>query len=299
VSAAKPEITLAALLRHARRLLTGAGIADAALDARLLVEHFSGTTRTDAVANPDKPVDPEAAKAIEAALARRVAGEPVHRILGFRDFYGLRLCLSTETLEPRPDTETLVDAVLPFVRTRSRESGRCSILDLGTGTGAIALALLSAVPAAQATGADISEDALATAARNARNLGLADRFATRKSNWFEKVSGRYDAIVSNPPYIPASDIDALQKEVRDFDPRRALDGGDDGLDAYRAIARGAERHLEPDGVVAIEIGNTQKQGACALFVLAGFERVEAKRDLAGNDRVLIFKARMKRPSRQK
>ena len=281
-------MTLAELLRKARRQLAEAGIADAALDARLLVEHFSGTTRIDAIADPDRPVDAGTADDTQAALARRAAGEPVHRILGFREFYGLRLSLSKETLEPRPDTETLVEAVLPFVRRTVQGKGTCRILDLGTGTGAVALALLSAVPQAVATGVDISADALATAVRNGADLGLDGRFRALQSDWFEKISCRYDAIVSNPPYIAAKEIAALQKEVRDFDPRQALDGGADGLDAYRIIAANAATHLEKDGVVAVEIGSTQKEDVTALFERRGFIALEAMRDLAGNDRALVF-----------
>ncbi len=282
------SVTLSDLLREARHQLTEAGIADAALDARLLVEHFSGTTRTDAITDPDRLIDVRTVDDIQAVLARRIAGEPVHRILGFREFYGLRLSLSKETLEPRPDTETLVEAVLPFVRQTVQRKGTCRILDLGTGTGAIALALLSAVPQANAVGADISADALATAARNARDLGLAGRFSTLQSDWFEKISDRYDAIVSNPPYIGVKEIATLQKEVRDFDPRRALDGGADGLDAYRIIAANAAGYLETGGIVAVEIGNTQKKDVTALFDQAGFTRLQAVRDLGGNDRALVF-----------
>lgn len=288
---AKPQATLVALLRHARQRLTDAGIPDAALDTRLLVEHFSGTTRTDAITHPEQEIGPEAVVALERAIARRVAGEPVHRILGFRDFYGLRLSLSEETLEPRPDTETLVDAVLPFVRETVEKKGRCTILDLGTGTGAIALALLHTELKAVATGVDISDGALATAAANARGNGVGDQFLTKKSDWFAEISGRYDAIVSNPPYISSEDINVLQKEVRGFDPRRALDGGADGLEAYRVIAGKAGQHLESDGIVAVEIGSTQKTDVARLFVLAGFDLVEAGQDLAGNDRVLVFKLR--------
>jgi len=284
-------LSLREMLQRARQRLTDAGIPEATLDARLLVEHFSGTTRIDAITDPEREVGSDIVEAIDAVLARRLAGEPVHRILGFRDFYGLRLSLSPETLEPRPDTETLVDAVLPFVRKTVARQGECSILDLGTGTGAIALALLHLVPAARATGADISDDALATAATNALTLGLAERFCARKSDWFAKISGRYDAIVSNPPYISSNTIETLQKEVRDFDPHRALDGGQDGLHAYRAIADSAANHLEEDGIVAVEIGNTQKQDVSAIFAEADFDLVDARRDLAGNDRVLVFKPR--------
>ena len=281
-------MSLAAVHRLARRRLSDAGIDNAGLDARLIVEHFTGTTLTDAVARPDMPVEARAAAAVEDALSRRAAGEPVHRILGFREFHGLNLKLSPETLEPRPDTETLVEAVLPHVRKVAREKGTCRILDLGTGTGAVALALLAAEPKAIATGTDISGDALATAAENADALGLSGRFTALRSDWFSEIRGRYDAIVSNPPYIAGKEIASLQKEVRGFDPVRALDGGADGLDAYRVIAANAARHLETDGIVAVEIGSTQKQDVTALFRQAGFTRLEALRDLAGNDRTLVF-----------
>lgn len=259
------------------------------LDARLIVEHYSGTTRTQAIADPQRSVDAAAIAAIDAALKRRAAGEPVHRILGYREFYGLRLSLSPETLEPRADTETLVEAVLPFVKATAERQGGCRILDLGTGTGAIALALLNAVPAATATGVDISKGALATAMRNAQQLGLADRFKTLKSNWFAKVSGRYHLIAANPPYIPSRDIGNLQDEVRDFDPRQALDGGVDGLSPYRNIAAEAARFLEAEGRIAVEIGYTQRKEVTAIFCAAGYMLAGAFCDLGENDRVLIFK----------
>lgn len=282
-----PE-TLGPLLRAARDRLAAAGVGDPALDARLIVEHFSGTNRTQAIAEPQLVVEANAMAAIDTALNRRAAGEPVHRILGYREFYGLRFELSPETLEPRPDTETLVEAILPFARATAERRGECRILDLGTGTGAIALALLSAVPGAVATGVDLSEGALATARRNAEMLGLAGRFETLHSDWFEKVSGRYHVIAANPPYIPNQDIGNLQDEVRDFDPHLALDGGADGLGPYRIIAAEAARFLEVQGRVAVEIGHTQRNEVTAMFVTVGYSLVGAFRDLGGNDRVLVF-----------
>ncbi|MEW9805564.1 peptide chain release factor N(5)-glutamine methyltransferase [Mesorhizobium sp. ZMM04-5] len=279
---------LSVLLGESRASLAEAGIDDAALDARVIVEHFSGTSRTDAIGRPDMAIDPRAVAATRDAIARRAAGEPVHRILGFREFYGLKLFLSAETLEPRPDTETLVDAVLPWLRRRVAAGGACRLLDLGTGTGAIALALLAEVPQATAVGVDLSADALATAGRNALENGLSERFSAIRSNWFEAVSGRFDAIVSNPPYIESREIATLQREVREFDPARALDGGPDGLDAYRTIAAQAAAHLEPDGLVAVEIGHAQKRDVTHLFERSGFRLVEARSDLAGRDRVLVF-----------
>ncbi len=279
---------LGPLLRAARSRLEAAGLPDAALDARLLVEHFSGTTRTQSITEPQMPIARPVVEAVESALARRLAGEPAHRILGYREFYGLRLFLSAETLEPRPDTETPIDAVLPFVKGTAQRQGQCHILDLGTGTGAIALTLLSVVANARATGVDLSEEALATATRNARHLGLADRFTALRSDWFEKVSGRYHLIAANPPYIPSQDIGNLQDEVRDFDPRLALDGGADGLDPYRVIAARAAGFLESEGRVAVEIGYNQRSDVAGIFVDAGYRVGGAFADLGGNDRALIF-----------
>ncbi len=277
---------LGELLRYARQKLSDARIAESGLESRLIVEHFSGTTRADAISSPGKVVG--GVSAIETALDRRIAGEPVHRILGYRDFYGMRLGLSTETLEPRPDTETLVDAVLPFVRETAEREGACRILDLGTGTGAIALALVVQEPRATAVGADVSDDALATAAANAAQLGVSQRFSARKSNWLAKIEGRYHLIVSNPPYIPSSEIEDLQDEVRNFDPRRALDGGPDGLEPYRDIASAAEDHLERGGCVGVEIGHDQRPDVTRIFEQAGYRLVAQHKDLGGNDRVLVF-----------
>jgi release factor glutamine methyltransferase len=281
-------VNLKTLLAESYASLKEVGIDDAKLDARLIVEHFSGTSQADAIGRPETPVSTEAVAAIRRAIARRAAGEPVHRILGFRDFYGLRLHLSPETLEPRPDTETLVDAMLPFLRQLAAREGACRVLDLGTGTGAIALALLSEVPEATAAGVDISVDALATADRNARENGLSRRFQTVRSDWFGKISGLFHVIVANPPYIPTEELETLQSEVRNYDPATALDGGTDGLDAYRTIAGQAKAYLEASGRVAVEIGHTQRREVTRLFEAAGFRVVEAKADLAGRDRVLVF-----------
>jgi release factor glutamine methyltransferase len=283
-------VALGALLREVRDALRKPDTADPALEARLIVEHFTGATRIDALARPEQKIPDEAVAAVRAALARRVAGEPVHRILGHREFYGLDLMLSPETLEPRPDTETLVEAMLPTVVGTVARKGECRILDLGTGAGAIALALLSKVEQAMATGVDISEGALKTATLNAGRLGLGERFTPLHSDWFANIFGQYDAIVSNPPYIPAKHIDSLQADVRDFDPRKALDGGEDGLDAYRLISQGAHRRLAAGGTIGVEIGYEQKDAVTGIFQRAGYRLIKAARDLAGNDRVLMFQA---------
>jgi release factor glutamine methyltransferase len=279
---------LGPLLRHVRAALQDSGRPDAALEARLLVEHFTATTRSDAVLDPERPVSRKDVEALEAALARRLAGEPVHRILGHRDFYGLRLMLSAGTLEPRPDTETLVDLALPVVRGAARRNGRCRILDLGTGTGAVALALLCEEPRAEALGVDVDADALETARRNADLNGLAHRFDAIRSDWFAAVEGEFDLIVSNPPYIATAEMAGLDPEVRNHDPVIALDGGTDGLCAYRVIARGARAHMAPGAMVAVEIGIGQRDDVERCFAQAGFVAAAAARDLAGIERALLF-----------
>lgn len=280
--------TLGPLLQHVRTSLEQAGKPEAALDARVLVEHFTGTSRTDAITDPQRPVSEEHAEAVLAALARRIGGEPVHRIIGAREFYGMRLTLSPGTLEPRPDTEALVDLVLPFVRAASDRHGTCQILDLGTGTGAIALALLSQEPRAQAVGADISDDALATAAINADMTGNTGRFQAVRSHWYSEIEGRFHIIVSNPPYITSKDVLSLEREVRDHDPLAALDGGPDGLAAYRVIAAGAAQYLEEGGIAAVEIGHDQSDAVGGIFAAAGFRSAGRAQDLGGVVRALAF-----------
>jgi release factor glutamine methyltransferase len=282
-------LKLASLLAESRASLKQAGRPEADLDARLLVEHFSRTTRADAISRPDMMLDRATVSSVRAAISSRAAGEPVHRIIGFREFYGLKLYLSAETLEPRPDTETLVDAVLPVLRRTAATSGACRVLDLGTGTGAIALALLSQVRQATAVGVDISADALATAERNARENGLEARFETLRSDWFAQISGRFDVMVSNPPYIRTEELEALQREVSDHDPARALDGGPDGLDAYNVIASQAAEYLIEGGTLAVEIGHTQKNEVVQLFAVSGWRPIDARQDLGGRDRVLVFR----------
>lgn len=283
-----PPAALGPLVRHLRQALEKAGVGEAALDARLIAEHATGASRSDLVTDPGRPLTGAQVGAANAMLERRLAGEPVHRILGHREFYGLRLSLSAGTLEPRPDTEALVDLALPFVRAAADRRGTCRILDLGTGTGAVALALVAQEPRAQAVATDISPDALATAAANADMTGMAARFRTVRSDWFEAVDGMFDVIVSNPPYIATNEIAALGSEVREHDPLAALDGGADGLDAYRAIAAGAPARLEAGGIVAVEIGIGQEADVEALFAARGLRRIGAARDLGDVLRALAF-----------
>ncbi|PYB73895.1 peptide chain release factor N(5)-glutamine methyltransferase [Rhizobium wuzhouense] len=283
--------TARGLIHDVRRRFEDVGLADADQDSRILVMELLGLSHTDLVLRGDRAVSDENLSRVEQAVLRRLAREPVYRILGSREFYGLELKLSSGTLEPRPDTEVLVDAVLPYLRNTIARQGRAEIVDLGTGTGAIALALIADCSDARAVGVDISEDALKTAAANAAALGLGARFATRVGPWFAQTSESFDIIVSNPPYIRTEVMADLEPEVANHDPAAALDGGPDGLDAYRAIAKDASAHLKPEGIVGLEIGYDQHDEVKQVFEQAGFFLVEARRDHGGRDRVLIFSAK--------
>ncbi|MGB3503702.1 MAG: peptide chain release factor N(5)-glutamine methyltransferase [Mesorhizobium sp.] len=283
--------TLTAIYRLARKRLTDAGVETAALDARLLVAHVTGHTLEDIICRPMEPVSAEISARLDDLLSRRTGGETVHRIIGAREFFGLRLGMSAETLEPRSDTEALVELVLEPARRFMAERGRCRILDLGTGTGAIGLALVHEVPGATAVLTDVSEDALATARANAEALGLGDRVELVTSDWLAGVTGTFELIVSNPPYIKSGDIGGLTTEVRLFDPMRALDGGADGLGAYRVIAKNAGSHLADGGLVGLEIGMGQGDDLRAIFNAVSFDFVASARDLAGIERALLFSVR--------
>jgi len=279
--------TLNEMMAHLRNHFMVAGIEDPMAEARILVGGLMGLSRSDFITRGEDHIPLENEIAINAASGRRVLGEPVYRILGRRGFHGLELKLSKGTLEPRPDTEILVDTVLGLMKGRREDALR--ILDLGTGTGAICLALLAELPNAIGTGTDLSADALATAVENANLNGLAGRFTTAESRWFDDILGTYDVIVSNPPYIRTSMIPGLDTEVREHDPVLALDGGDDGLEAYRAIAAGARSYLiGPKGIVAVETGYDQRADVERIFVDNGFSLLRAVKDYGGNDRVQAF-----------
>ncbi len=283
------EGSVASALAAARKRLQAAGIDDPLLDARLLIAEVVGFSLTDFVMKPDRPITGEENARIAAMIERRASGEPVHRILGHREFYGLDLLLSKETLEPRPDTEVLVDTLRPVLKEVAAAKGSARILDMGTGTGAICLALLKECPEATGIGSDTSIDALETAAKNAARNGLGKRFETMRSDWFEKISGRFDIIVSNPPYIRTDVVATLDQEVRNHEPMAALDGGQDGLAPYRLIAADADRFLVENGIVGVEIGFDQMLDVSAIFASHGFSLLDAVKDYGGNDRVLTFR----------
>lgn len=280
--------TVSGLLQEVRARFAEADLDDPATEARILVGGLLRLPATGLVMRGSEAVSAEDAATVRNAIARRLNHEPVHRILGEREFYGLSLRLSAATLEPRPDTEILVDTMLPHMRRLESGLGNLHILDLGTGTGAICLALLHESPKATGVGSDVSSEALETARGNAERNGLAARFRTAHGSWFDAIHERFHVIVSNPPYIASSVISTLAPEVKDFDPPAALDGGLDGLDAYRAIAKDAARFLHPDGMIGVEIGYDQRETVTSVFEGAGFSLVEAVRDYGQNDRVLVF-----------
>lgn len=278
------------------RALAEAGLDTPALDARRLVAWALGLEPVALLREPERPLSEADRKRLAAVTARRLAREPVSRIEGRRGFHGLDLEIAASTLDPRPETETLVDAVLDLVRSGQAPGGLAPrILDLGTGSGAILIALLVALPDASGLGTDVSEDALAVAGRNAARAGVSPRATFRRSCWLADVDRGFDLVVSNPPYIPSGDIAGLEAEVSRFDPPAALDGGPDGLDAYRAIAADVVGALVPDGWVAVEIGAGQCEDVGSILSRAFAKAADVDyriwQDLAGTPRCVAVRSR--------
>lgn len=272
------------LLRTTKETLQSAGVETAALDARLLVQRVLDLSQEELIVANDQEVSADDLAALKNLLDRRVAREPVSRILGVREFWGLEFQLSPDTLDPRPDSETLIETVLkqkPLPQT---------ILDLGTGSGCLLLALLSELPEATGVGIDLSEGAITTAQKNAENLGLADRAAFVAQSWTDPVKGApFDLVISNPPYIETNQIPDLQPEVHAFDPLRALDGGEDGLVCYRQIAELLHTLVTPNGACVLEVGFNQAKQVTDILKDSGLSVAEVTQDLAGNDRCLIVR----------
>jgi release factor glutamine methyltransferase len=260
-----------------------AGVVDAPAREAALVLRAAGLKPTDLIAEPDAPLGAAAADAQRYA-ARRAAGEPLSRIAGEREFWGLTFALSPETLDPRPETETIVEAALAAFAARRGEALR--VIEFGVGSGALLAALRTALPAAHGLGVDLSPGAAAQARANLESLGLVARSEIRVGDWGDGLEGPFDLIVANPPYIPSGDIAGLAREVRDHDPRLALDGGADGLDAYRALAPEIARLLAPTGRFFLEVGAGQAQAVAGLAAAAGLVDLATHRDLAGIERVV-------------
>lgn len=273
-------ITVASLRKDAERALATAGIGDAQRCAGYLVAAALGVDRAALLMMADSTVEPESLARVHEFIARRVAREPLDRIVGYREFYSLNFGLNEATLSPRADTETLVDAALAYKPAR--------VLDIGTGTGCVALALLANLPEATAVATDISARALQQARMNAAALGLESRVQFVETNFADGITGPFDVIVSNPPYIPAGVIPTLADEVKNHDPLLALDGGVDGLDAYRILLSTTAPLLTAEGRLLLEIGQGQADDLGQIAAGAGWQAAAPLADLAGITRVLTF-----------
>ena len=259
------------------------------IDARLLLEAAAPVSRADILADPHRVLDADAEARLEAFVERRGRREPVSLILGRKGFWKLMLGVSSGVLTPRPETETILDIVLPLYPPEQA----FTVLDLGVGSGAIVLSILAERPRATGLGIDVSEEALAVARDNAAQLGLAGRLALLRGDWTAGLEAEsFDLVVSNPPYIATAEIETLAPEVREHDPRLALDGGPDGLDAYRRLAPEILRVLRAGGRFAVEIGASQAEAVEALFAAAGAAEIVVHKDLAMRDRVV---AGLKKP----
>ncbi|MCF4167031.1 peptide chain release factor N(5)-glutamine methyltransferase [Zavarzinia compransoris] len=280
--------TIKDLVNEAASRLRMAGVEGPRRDAELIVAHGLGLDRAGLIAHGDDPVEPGKAEAILALAAERAGRRPMAQILGRREFWSLEFKVTADTLDPRPDTETLVEAVLAVIGLRRWKPLR--ILDLGTGTGCILAALLSECPAASGVGVDRSAAAVAVARENMAALGLAPRARIVEGDWTAGLSGPFDVIVSNPPYIPEADVARLAPEVRLFEPRMALTPGGDGLDAYRAIVASVGAVAAPGAVIAFEVGIGQADAVARLMTDAGFGPVAQRADLAGIARAVVGRA---------
>ena len=280
-------VTLAEAVAQASERLAAAGVDDPRRDARLLACRLLGAGPELLLGQPDKELSAAEADRIEAAVARRAAREPVSRILGEREFWSLPFALNAETLDPRPDSETLVEAVLAALPDRAAP---LRLLDLGSGTGCLLLALLSELPQAKGWGIDVSKAAVAQATANAERLELGERARFLQHSWDDGLAfegAPWDVIVSNPPYIASGEIAGLAPEVAGYDPAAALDGGPDGLAAYRSLIPAAAAVLAPGGLLALEIGRGQADDVEGLLTAAGLEPLRRAADLAGIERCLL------------
>jgi release factor glutamine methyltransferase len=273
-----------ALVAEVAGALSAAGFEEPRRHARRLVASALAISRADLFGHPDRAVDEQQIGRIRAMLGRMVKREPLSRILGKREFWGLEFALSAETLDPRPETETVVEAVL---RRNPERRAPLRFLDLGTGTGCLLLTLLAEFPAASGVGIDIAERAVRTAACNAVALGVADRALFLVGDWGAAVSAKFDAVITNPPYIASGELRLVPREVACYDPWRALDGGEDGLSAYRAIATHLPRLLASNGIFVTEVGIDQAEAVVAVMRTNGLDLDGIEKDLAGIPRCVI------------
>jgi release factor glutamine methyltransferase len=271
-----------------------AGVRTPQIDARLLLMGAIGLSHGQIIMNPMRPVTAEEAAAVTACGERRLAREPLSRILGYREFYGRRFGLTPAALDPRPDTETVVEAALAIVKSEGWEEAPIQILDLGVGSGAILLTLLAELPQASGLGVDVSPSALNNAQANAEKLEVSGRANFQRSDWLQGVAGSFHIVISNPPYIATPDLAGLAPEVSAYDPKIALDGGEDGLTAYRKIIPGLKSVLAPGGWAVLEVGQHQSSPVAQLLQINGFAMDDRdlciKEDLYGIERAISGKA---------
>lgn len=278
-------IAVGTALADAAARLSAAGISDARREARLLVAEALGCDAARVLGFPESAMTAAAGRRLDELIARRSAREPVSRILGYREFWSLRFEISADTLDPRPDSETLIESVLAALDDRERAY---RVLDFGTGSGCLLLALLSELPNATGMGVDLAEGALEVARRNAAVLGLSRRAQFVRGSWGDSLASHWDVILANPPYIPSPALPTLMPEVALYEAELALDGGMDGLEAYRALAPVMARLLAPSGIAALEVGTGQAPVVAAIMAGAGLALRAVRHDLSGVDRCLLL-----------
>lgn len=288
----RKQHTVLELIELAAGYLAGRGIDSARLDAEVLLGHTLGLDRVGLYVNFDRPLETHEVDAYRRVIAERGQRKPVAQITGVREFYSYELTVTPDVLIPRPETELLVETVLAYVKhLQARRPGHVPrIVDVGTGSGAIAVVLAAELPEADVWAIDCSPDALRVAQQNAARLGVSDRVTFRQGQWLQPVATEkpFDVVVSNPPYIPSAQIEQLMPEVRLFEPRLALDGGVDGLDSYRELLPAARHVVGPGGMVAVEVGDGQAEQVAAIGRKAGWSKYVVHNDLAGKGRVVAF-----------
>ncbi len=280
------NLTLSELTRVVRTALQDHAIDDAELESRFIIENVTGLTSAERILGENEVVSRNIETKVFEMMNRRLDGEPLDHIFGYKEFYGLKFEINRHVLSPRPETEMLVD----FILSRTTPDQAFEILDLGTGSGAIAITVLASRPKAKAIATDICPKALSLARRNADLHNVVSRLSLVQGYWAEALSGSFDFIVSNPPYIDAHTMNKLSREVREYDPTIALLGGEDGLAAYRIIIKQAKALMKSHGKIAVEIGFDQGETVSLLFKNQGYQNITLKKDLAGRDRVIVADA---------
>ena len=280
-------LTIDAALKLGAARFQAAGLELPQLDARLLLQSVMGMEHSDLISANERQLNDQQIATFNEFIEQRLKRQPVNRIVGEKQFWGLTLKTSDAVLDPRADTECLVEAVINSLDLQGRRNDVLRIVDIGTGSGAIILALLSELPSAVAVATDISSDALKIARFNAEKLGYSSRISFQQGSYFESLSGLFDVIISNPPYISTIDIAMLEPEVREYDPTIALDGGVDGFDAYRCLLSESGNFLTDDGMVFFEIGFDQAEAITTMANESGWRNVKILKDYGQNDRVFI------------